>query len=157
MSTALRRWLATVVGTVGFTAALVFAQVLVGRAGWRADFSPEQRFVLSDHADWPGLLEAIAATGAERVWVTHGYVAVLVRYLRERGLDAAGLQTRFAEQDVCCHAVQDKVFVTAPDVPLGWWEYYTVTDDNPAETDRASTLACGPGCTGDATEVACCS
>ena len=27
---------------------------------------------LSDHADWPGLLAAIEATGAERVWVTHG-------------------------------------------------------------------------------------
>jgi ABC-type uncharacterized transport system involved in gliding motility auxiliary subunit len=50
VSPALRRWLATVVGTAGFTAALVFAQVLVGRAGWRADLSPEQRFVLSDHA-----------------------------------------------------------------------------------------------------------
>jgi len=65
---------------------------------------------------------------------------------------------RFAEQDGCCHAVQDKVFVTAPDVPLGWWEYYTVTDDNPTEPDRAATLACGPGCTeDDATKVACCS
>lgn len=70
---------------------------------------------------------------------------------------AAGLQTRFAEQDVCCHAVQDKVFVTAPDVPLGWWEYYTVTDDDPAEPAEASTLGCGPGCAGgDPATAACC-
>ena len=51
--------------------------------------------ILSDHADWPGLLQAIKETGAERVWVTHGYVAVLVRWLREHGIEAEGLQTRF--------------------------------------------------------------
>jgi putative mRNA 3-end processing factor len=41
------------------------------------------------------LLAAIDATGAERVWVTHGYAAVLVRWLQEQGRDAAVLQTRF--------------------------------------------------------------
>jgi putative mRNA 3-end processing factor len=63
--------------------------------GTRRRRAVDRGFVLSDHADWPGLLEAIALTGAERVWVTHGYVAVLVRYLREKALDAVGLQTRF--------------------------------------------------------------
>lgn len=29
-------------------------------------------FVLSDHVDWPSLLAAVEAIGAERVWVTHG-------------------------------------------------------------------------------------
>ena len=32
----------------------------------------DRGFVLSDHADWPGLLAAIAATEAETVWLTHG-------------------------------------------------------------------------------------
>ena len=64
---------------------------------------------------------------------------------------SVGLTTRVAEQDVCCHAVQDKVFVAAPDVPLGWWEYYTVTDDNPANPDGASTSVCQLSCAaGDA-------
>jgi putative mRNA 3-end processing factor len=63
--------------------------------GARRRRAVDRGFVLSDHADWPGLLQAVAATGAEQVWVTHGYVAVLVRYLRERGLDAHGLETRF--------------------------------------------------------------
>ncbi|MDE3177708.1 MAG: ligase-associated DNA damage response exonuclease [Pseudomonadota bacterium] len=45
-------------------------------------------FALSDHADWDGLLAAIAATGASRVLVTHGSVATLSRYLREQGLQA---------------------------------------------------------------------
>ncbi len=50
-----------------------------------------QAFVLSDHADWPGLHQAIAATGAERIGVMHGFVDVMVRYLTERGLDAFAL------------------------------------------------------------------
>lgn len=45
--------------------------------------------------------------------------------------DQLGLQTRSSVQEQCCHAVQDKVYVTAPDVPLGQWEFYTVIDDNP--------------------------
>ena len=35
------------------------------------------------------------------------------------------------ESDRCCHAVQDKVWVDAPDVPLGGWEFYTVLADDP--------------------------
>jgi ABC-type uncharacterized transport system involved in gliding motility auxiliary subunit len=50
MSTAQRRWLATAVGTVGCAAVLAFTQLLVARAGWRVDLSPEQAYVLSDHA-----------------------------------------------------------------------------------------------------------
>jgi hypothetical protein len=45
-----RRWLATLIGTAACAVALCFAQLLVARAGWRADLSPEQRYVLSDHA-----------------------------------------------------------------------------------------------------------
>ena len=45
-------------------------------------------FVISDHADWPALNRAIAATGAGRVFVTHGYTAPFARWLREQGLDA---------------------------------------------------------------------
>jgi putative mRNA 3-end processing factor len=61
----------------------------------------DRGFVLSDHADWPALLEAIAATGAEMVWVTHGYAEVLARYLQERGVAAQALETEFqGEADV---------------------------------------------------------
>ena len=55
----------------------------------------DRGFVLSDHADWPGLLEAIRLTGAEHVQVTHGYTAPLVRWLNEQGLKAEVLATRF--------------------------------------------------------------
>ena len=59
----------------------------------------DRGFVISDHADWPGLLEAIAATGASRVLATHGFAAALSRYLQERGLDARPLQTAYGEEE----------------------------------------------------------
>jgi putative mRNA 3-end processing factor len=63
--------------------------------GVRRRRNVEQGFVVSDHADFPGLLAAIEASRAERVLVTHGFADVLARYLRERGRDASPLATRF--------------------------------------------------------------
>lgn len=48
----------------------------------------DKGFVLSDHADWDGLNQAIAATGAEKVFLGHGYSAAMARYLQEKGVDA---------------------------------------------------------------------
>jgi putative mRNA 3-end processing factor len=68
--------------------------------GARRRRAVDRGFVLSDHADWPGLQQAIAASGAQRVIVTHGYVAPLVRWLTETGLEAEAFETRFSgEQD----------------------------------------------------------
>jgi putative mRNA 3-end processing factor len=55
----------------------------------------DRGFVLSDHADWNGLLETIYASGAETVWVTHGFTEEVVQYLREKGLAAEALRTVF--------------------------------------------------------------
>ncbi len=63
--------------------------------GTRRRKSIDRGFVLSDHADWPGLQRAIRETGAERVLVTHGYRAPMVRWLSEQGLEAAALDTPF--------------------------------------------------------------
>ena len=63
--------------------------------GARRRRSLDRGFALSDHADWPGLLAAIEATGAESVWVTHGYTTVLTRWLSEHGLEARAVATRF--------------------------------------------------------------
>lgn len=63
--------------------------------GTRRRQALDRGFVLSDHVDWPGLNEAVAATGAERVGITHGYVGVVTRWFRERGLDAFALSTRY--------------------------------------------------------------
>lgn len=57
-------------------------------------------FVLSDHADWPGLLQTVKATGAERVYVTHGFSAVLARYLQEEyGIKSGVVKTAFGEDE----------------------------------------------------------
>lgn len=67
--------------------------------GTRRRRGVDRGFVLSDHADWPGLLWAIEQSGAERVFVTHGSVNVLVRYLCEQGLDAQGFSTEYGDED----------------------------------------------------------
>lgn len=59
----------------------------------------DRGFVLSDHADWPSLLRTIRETKARRVLLTHGHSDVLVRYLREQGLDAAALETAFGGEE----------------------------------------------------------
>ena len=59
----------------------------------------DRGFALSDHADWPGLISAIEATGAERILVTHGASGALTRYLREKGLDARALETAYGDEE----------------------------------------------------------
>ncbi|MCB0354259.1 MAG: hypothetical protein KDD64_12065, partial [Bdellovibrionales bacterium] len=59
--------------------------------GFRRRRGVERGFVLSDHADWNGLIEAIQMTGASRVTMMHGDSHLLVNYLREGGLDITPL------------------------------------------------------------------
>jgi len=68
--------------------------------GIRRRRAVDRGFALSDHVDWPALIGAIEATGAERIWATHGYSAQVVRYLQELGKDARVLPTQWeGEQD----------------------------------------------------------
>lgn len=71
--------------------------------GARRRRSVDRGFVLSDHVDWPALMQAIDATGAKRILVTHGYRDPVVRALRERGFEADSLASRWegeTEEDV---------------------------------------------------------
>ncbi len=70
-----------------------FASGLMRVRGVRRQRSFDRGFVLSDHADWPALLQTIAETGAQRVLATHGHAEPLARYLREKGLDAGVMRT----------------------------------------------------------------
>jgi len=63
--------------------------------GERRRRSVDRGFALSDHADWPALLEAIRETGAARVLVTHGYAVPLAQRLRELGIEAEALETPY--------------------------------------------------------------
>ncbi|MGB0767540.1 MAG: ligase-associated DNA damage response exonuclease [Phycisphaeraceae bacterium] len=67
-----------------------------GRRRFRA---VDRGFVMSDHADWPGLLDTIEATGATRVGCAHGYTDELTRHLTEQGLDGYALETRYQSDD----------------------------------------------------------
>ena len=66
--------------------------------GARRRRAVDRGFGMSDHADWPSLLKAIDATGAQRVIVTHGSTAVLIRWLNEKGLQAQRFQTEYGPE-----------------------------------------------------------
>jgi putative mRNA 3-end processing factor len=74
-------------------------------SGWMAIRGAKNRksidrgFVLSDHADWNELNTAIAASGAEKVYVTHGYTDVFSKWLNEKGIEAAEVKTMYGEEE----------------------------------------------------------
>lgn len=85
------------------TASTAFASGWMRVRGARRRRSVDRGFVISDHVDWPALLGAVDATGASRVLVTHGYRDPVVRFLREKGLQADVLTSRWegeTEEDV---------------------------------------------------------
>jgi putative mRNA 3-end processing factor len=74
-----------------------FASGLMRVRGVRRQRAYDRGFVISDHADWPALLDTIAETGASRVLATHGHAEPLARHLRERGIDAGVIRTAWEE------------------------------------------------------------
>ena len=59
----------------------------------------EAGFALSDHADWPGLLSAVKATGASKVFTTHGFQSAFSRYLNEQGIETAEVKTHYGNEE----------------------------------------------------------
>ena len=104
-----------------FKGALIIAPPAVMNGPWLKKFSPyrsancsgwmnvrgirrrsslDHGFVLSDHADWKGLITAIHATEAEKVYLTHGSTAIFGKFLQEeKGIDAVALETLFGEEE----------------------------------------------------------
>ncbi|HTH44607.1 MAG TPA: DNA ligase-associated DEXH box helicase, partial [Oxalicibacterium sp.] len=76
-----------------------FASGWMQLRGARRRRAVDRGFVLSDHADWPGLMQAIEASGAQRVMVTHGQVATMVRWLNQKGWDAGAFSTAYGDED----------------------------------------------------------
>ncbi len=89
---------------------VAFASGWMRLRGARRRGGYDRGFVLSDHADWPGLMEAIAATRAQRVIVTHGSVPVLVRHLTDLGLQAESFETEYGDDRLDAEP--------APDTPV---------------------------------------
>jgi putative mRNA 3-end processing factor len=77
-------------------------------SGWMAIRGARRRrnldrgFILSDHADWNGLIDVIKGTGAEEIKVTHGNGDALTRYLGEQGMNCSilsGASVRGEEEE----------------------------------------------------------
>ena len=73
-------------------ASRAFASGWMAVRGARRRRNLDRGFVLSDHADWAGLLEVIEGTGAEMIKLTHGDGDPLARYLQEHGVQASMLE-----------------------------------------------------------------
>lgn len=102
--------------------------------GTRRRKSVDRGFVLSDHADWPGLLSVIEETGASRVIVTHGYTAELVRWLNEKSKEASALVTQFEGE---MEELQPK---EADDGESGDENEQAIEGDHAGESDHASEV-----------------
>ena len=63
--------------------------------GTRRRRGADRGFVLSDHADWNDLNNTIAETGAEKVYVTHGYSEIFAQWLNSKGIEAQEVKTRY--------------------------------------------------------------
>ena len=59
----------------------------------------DRGFVLSDHADWPALIQTIREVNPRQVLPTHGNTDGLVRYLQEQGIQARSLETAFGDEE----------------------------------------------------------
>ncbi|HEX8637634.1 MAG TPA: ligase-associated DNA damage response exonuclease [Pyrinomonadaceae bacterium] len=67
--------------------------------GARRRKAVDRGFVLSDHADWTELQTAIRGAEAETVYVTHGFIPELVRWLNENGQHAVPLKTQYGDEE----------------------------------------------------------
>jgi putative mRNA 3-end processing factor len=67
--------------------------------GIRRQRNVDRGIVLSDHADWPALVQTIGEVGASRVLTTHGHAEPLARYLRSQGIDSAVIRTAWEAEE----------------------------------------------------------
>ncbi len=103
-----------------FQGALIFATPAALHTSWMKKFEPystgycsgwmavrgaknrrsvDRGFIISDHADWNELNTVVAATGAEKVLVTHGYTDTYARWLNEQGIEAAEVSTTYGNEE----------------------------------------------------------
>lgn len=76
-----------------------FASGWMRLRGVRRRRAADRGFVISDHADWDGLMSAIGNTGAENIYATHGYTDIFARWLNTQGYNAQVLKTEFGTEE----------------------------------------------------------
>ncbi len=90
-----------------------FASGWMSVRGRRRNQSLDRGFVLSDHVDWPSLIQTVKETGAETVWTTHGYADIVSRYLREIGINSVPLETSFTGEGFDDDLIESEVVVNS--------------------------------------------
>jgi len=142
-------WTRRFAGTEGSSDA--FASGWMQLRGARRRRGVDRGFVLSDHADWPGLHRAIRATGCERVIVTHGYEAVMVRWLQQQGLQAGAFRTEYGDE--AFDASSEAAPTAQADAVTSEAVARDTASTDTASTDTASTdsAATGTAATGTST------
>lgn len=81
-------------------ASTAFASGWMALRGVRRRRAADRGFIVSDHADWAGLNDAIRATGATKVFATHGYTASFQRWLTDQGYDAHVVSTDYQGENL---------------------------------------------------------
>ena len=114
---------------IGFYTKLFGTEPAKVRPGY-ANFAiadPPLKLVLFEGAGEPGSLNhlGVEVSSPEEVAAASARVS------------GEGLATK-EEHGVCCHALQDKVWVSGPD---NAWEYYTVLADAPAEVSACDAAS----------------
>lgn len=71
---------------------IAFASGWMRLRGNRRRKGYERGFVISDHADWPGLIRTVEETGCSKVYFTHGQTDTIIQFLREKGVSAYDLK-----------------------------------------------------------------
>lgn len=119
-----------------------FGEVSTAMAsGWMAVRGTRRRravdrgFVISDHVDWPSLLQTVKETGASTVLVTHGFSNIVARYLTELGLEAVPLETQFQGETAESEEMTSQVNEPSPHIEP---ETPTDRDFEPVTADEAS-------------------
>jgi len=70
-----------------------FASGTMRVRGVRRQRNVDRGLVLSDHADWPALLQTVREVGASRVLTTHGHPEPFARYLASQGFESGVIRT----------------------------------------------------------------
>lgn len=77
--------------------------VMAGASGWMQNpwFIPkslDKGFVISDHADWNGLVKAVKETEAENIFVVHGFTTYFAKFLNSQGYNAFSVVPKKLDQ-----------------------------------------------------------
>lgn len=65
---------------------------------WYRSNNIDKGFIISDHADWNGLITAIKRSKAENIFVMHGYTTYFAKYLNSIGFNARAIKPKTLNQ-----------------------------------------------------------